>query len=238
MKIYGFMHVYMTNNWKEIVRSQISKMKKSGLWYKMDKLFVGYIDKENLYKEDPLVFREGKIKVMYNSTDPTIYESLTLSFLQHIAQTDGESIDGCFFYIHTKGVTHMNSPFQRDWRELMEYFIIEKYESCLRELKNNDIVGVNWHLGEGYMGARSGTKYSEGTQITPHFSGNFWWANTPYIRRLPNLIPLKGRYECEFWIGKANPKVAELWCSGKHHHKMLYPKSHYEGKENVRYLNG
>ena len=233
MKIHGFMHVYMVNKWEEIVRSQISKMKSSGLWDKMDQLFVGYIDPEGLYKGDPWIFNDDKIKVMYHSADPLIYESLTLVNLQYISH----SIEGCVFYVHTKGVTHMNSPFHNDWRELLEYFTIEKHEMCLRELKNNDIAGVNWHLGEGFMGARK--RHSRGTPVTPHLSGNFWWANVLYIRKLPNLIPIHSRFDCEFWIGKAQPKVAEVWHSGKYHHFMLYPKKAYENKpERIRYLDG
>ncbi len=234
MEIAGFMHIYMVNNWLDIVKSQISKMKKSGLWDKMDKLYIGYIDPNDIYcEEDPIVFKDDKIKILYTSKDPKIYESLTLVNLQYIAG----SLGGCVFYVHLKGISRMNNPFQNDWRELMEYFIIERHELCLRELETNDIVGTNWHLGEGYMGAK--VRHSRGTPITPHFSGNFWWANVSYLKKLPNLIPIHSRFDCEFWIGKGSPKVAEVWNSGKYHHFMLYPARCYKNKpERIRHLNG
>jgi len=231
MEIYGFMHVYMVNDWEEIINGQLFKMKNSGLWDKMDQLLVGYIDSESLYQTVPEIFKDDKIRIMYCSKDPTIYESLTLANLQYTSW----SVDGYVFYIHTKGVTKKGNPFQKDWRELMEYFIIERYELCLRELENNDIVGINWHFGEGHLGAKK--KYSGGIPITPHFSGNFWWATTDYIRRLPNLIPIEGRYNCEFWIGKEFPKVVEVWNMGKSPHKTLYPKYYYVGKESIKYFN-
>jgi len=220
----------MVNKWAEIVDNQISKMKKSGLWDKMDQLLIGYID-NGICQEEPEIFKDDKIKIMYQSKDPTIYESLTLSNLHLISK----EFDGHVFYVHTKGVTKENNAFQNDWRVLMEYFIIERHELCLQELKHSDIVGVNWHFGEGYMGSRR--KYSGGVPITPHFSGNFWWANLRYIRRLPDLFPMKGRYDCEFWIGKAHPKVAELWRMKKSPHKTLCPPNLYEGKEKVKYIH-
>jgi len=229
MEIYGFMHIYMVNNWREIVEGQVSKMKVSGLWDKLSSLLVGYID-NGVNQETPDFFNEEKVSILYQSKDPTIYESLTLSNLHYIS----EQKEGVVFYIHTKGVTHLGNPFQLDWREMMEYFMLERYELCLEELKHTDIVGTNWHFGEGYLGARK--KFSGGVPITPHFSGNFWWANTSYIRRLPNLIPIQGRHDCEFWIGRAFPKVSELWGMKTSPHKTLCPPDLYRGKENIKHI--
>ena len=224
MKIYGFIHVYAVNNWLDIFENQLSKIKISGLYWKLEKIFVG-VNTEYKTIAKPSV--DSKVDVLYYLNAPD--EALTLSFLHKFCYEANAKV----FYIHTKGVSRNSPQNQVDWRNLMEYFIIENHISCLRELEKNDIVGVNWHLGEGYMNAS--TKSCGGTEVTPHFSGNFWWANSDYIRKLPSIYPINSRYECEFWIGKAHPRVAELWHSGVYHHRNTYEPSNYIGKENVRY---
>lgn len=229
MKVNGFMHIFTSNNWKPVVLNQINKMKESGLWDDLDKLYVGMVGEE---AKKPFfdIKDKNKIEILYTSTKSAHYESLTLSGLYTVAQIENIPL----FYIHTKGCSRPYSVYQTDWRNLMEYYIIEKYKSCLRELKTCDIAGVNWHFGDGWMNASK--KTSEGVDVTPHFSGNFWWANASYIKRLPPILPINGRYDCEFWIGKANPKVAELWRTGIFHHKRPCPRELYEGKEEVKYI--
>ncbi len=46
------------------------------------------------------------------------------------------------------------------------------------------------------------------------------------------------RFESEFWIGKGNPKVAELWHSGIHHQNVGYGEEKYLGKLNIRHFEG
>lgn len=224
--IYGFMHVYQVHNWNEIVEQQLYRMKKSGLWDKIDTLFIGLVGKETTRTY------EKKIKILYHIDKLDLYEGFTLTML-HLYSN---GFDGKVFYTHTKGVSRNSPEGFTDWRRMMEHYVIDRHKVCLKELETNDVVGCNWHLGEGFMNAHS--KYAEGTKVTPHFSGNFWWANTDYIKKLPILYPLKSKYECEFWIGKANPKVAELYHSGIHHQRKVYPESNYIGKLNTQYFVG
>ena len=220
MKIYGFIHIYTVNNWQEIIEEQFLKMNKSGLLDKTERIFVGINGGDGQWINS----LDDKVKVLYQFHKPELEQSLTLSWLRFFAAVER---DAKIFYIHTKGVTHINSIPQTDWRHMMEYFVLTKYEVCLQELEKSDIVGTNWHLGRGYMGAHS--KKAGGIEVTPHFSGNFWWSNTKYLRTLPPLFPLISKYSCEFWIGKGRPKVSELWHSGIHHHRNPYPESNYMG---------
>jgi hypothetical protein len=227
--IYGFIHVYTVNNWQEIFENQLMRLNRSRLLGRCEKIFVGI----NGNAGNWINSLSDKIQVVYQFDKPELEQSLTLSFIRFFAIT--KVARHTVFYIHTKGVTH-NSATQNDWRNLMEYFTIDRHEKCVEELEKSDIVGVNWHLGEGYMGATS--KKALGAEVTPHFSGNFWWANTNYLTKLPPLYPLDSKYQCEFWIGKGNPKVSELWRSGIHHHRHQYSESNYIGKEYVRYYTG
>lgn len=227
--ICGYIHVYQVHNWAEIIEQQLYRMKKSGLYDKMDKLYIGLLGNK------PTRQFSKKVEIIYQIDKQDLEQSLTLTSL-HL---NAHAFSGHIFYTHTKGVSHNSGEEdinQRDWRKMMEHYIIDRWKMCIGELEKNDVVGINWHLGEGYMNAKS--KYAEGTPITPHFSGNFWWATTDYIKRLPILLPLKSKYECEFWIGKANPSVAELWHTGIHHHKTSYPELEYIGKIRARYYYG
>ena len=228
--ICGYMHVYQVNNWANIVERQLYRIKKSGLYDKMDKLYIGLIGTE------PTRQFGKKIEIIYQVNAPSFEQAFTLTFLHLSAHT----FNGQIFYIHTKGVSHNSGEGedgnQRDWRKLMEHYIIDRWKTCIDELEKNDVAGINWHLGEGYM--KASARNAGGTKVTPHFSGNFWWATTDYIKRLPILFPLNSKYKCEFWIGKAFPKVAELWHTGIHHHIETYPESEYIGKIKTQYYYG
>ena len=135
-------------------------------------------------------------------------------------------------YFHSKGVSFLGTPrapFLEDWRANMEYFVLHNWETCIDYLEEGyDIVGINWQTDTGY-GKR------------PHFSGNFWWANSNYIAKLTDeYLDNFDRYHREFWIGTGEPKVKNLWESGynvlgdgRHYHKH-YNKSRYTDN----YLNG
>jgi hypothetical protein len=79
----------------------------------------------------------------------------------------------------------------------MEYIVIDKFESCIEKLKINDVCGCFWD------------------SAVPHFSGNFWWANSKYINKLENInvwcgknfLGLPNRFRHELWIGSGDPKA-------------------------------
>jgi hypothetical protein len=107
-------------------------------------------------------------------------------------------------YIHSKGITNL-TKYTNKWRKVLEYAIIEKYQDNLNALKNGyDVSGIFW------------------MKSNFHFSGNFWWAESSYIKTLPrpllsdwNLNSYndnfwKSKYRYEVWIGINNPKVNEI----------------------------
>lgn len=229
--IYGFIHVYTVNDWKDIFERQVDRIVESGLYAEASKIFVGINGEERLGYW--LTMSYPKFEILYQFSKPELEQSLTLTFARIFAM---DKMETDIFYIHSKGVTHKNSRAQNDWREMMEYYVIDQYEVCRRELDEDaDIAGVNWHLGEGWMGATA--KKCGGITPTPHFSGNFWWATVEYLKDLPSLFPLVNKYQCEFWIGLNNPRVAELWRTGLHHHRVPHPKENYYGKVDVKYYD-
>jgi hypothetical protein len=124
-------------------------------------------------------------------------------------------------YLHVKGAgregiqDQVNASF---WRRYMEYFVIERWEDCIRVLDVCDACGgdINWHPW-------------------PHFSGNMWWANAGYLRTLPDpeqLTP-SDPVRWELRIGESSRRMAlhELWNSGVNHYLVRYLPEMYRGQQ-------
>jgi hypothetical protein len=129
-------------------------------------------------------------------------------------------------FFHTKGITHGDQP-NRDWRNYMEYFVIERWRDCIKKLDDGyDCCGVLWNCDKA-------------GNFHPHFSGAFWWASTDYINTLDhNYLTSANRYDGEFWIGtNKNARVYEFHNSrmndymsllaGKSHYNIPFPRSSY-----------
>jgi len=105
-------------------------------------------------------------------------------------------------YIHSKSVTSLSKQVNR-WRKTLEYGVIEKWKDNIKALENGyDVSGIIWDF------------------TSHHFSGNFWWAKSKYIKTLPrpisdkwevHLLPPQenwdSRLRYEGWIGINNPKA-------------------------------
>lgn len=215
LPIFGFMHIATLNHWREVVAEQLLKLRSSGLWDRTNRIFVGVLGNE----AHQLDFADEKIQVIYRGKNIAEAEFPTL---EHLQQFCGEK-ECLVYYIHTKGVFRV-SDMTRDWRHLMEHFVIQRFEDCLEKLTTCDVCGVDWET--------SG----------PHFAGNFWWARSSYIRALPQLSRLRrrdptadiDRHICEKWIGM-NPSVRaeSLHQSEVNHYHDHYPRSKYASVREV-----
>jgi hypothetical protein len=157
----------------------------------------------------------------YHNDDFTKGEFFTLEILRQFCKNVGVGVP--VGYVHTKGVFNgFDNPCIIDWRQYMGYFVIERARDCIKALgEGYDAVGVDWV-----------------TLPNKHFSGNFWWASSQYINRLPQINPpifqIEGaptpRHLAEFWIGYGFPKVKSMHNSNicvyeRHLHR--YPKEKY-----------
>ena len=215
--IYGFQHICTIGNWKDVVLEQQKKIYQSGLYEKAEKIFCGVVGPIDFQLSPE---KSEKFEIVYSSENVEEYEFPTLAFMYDFCK---KNLDAQIFYIHTKGVSNLGSRPRRDWRRVLEYFIIERFEDCLNELQKVDIVGINWREGPQ-------------RRITPHFSGNFWWARASHIAFLPNFLDETVRFNAEFWIGRSYALAAELFNTGVRHHAELYPEERYKDQDlHVKY---
>ena len=194
-KLAIFYHVYVCNDkWQLWTDEQIGAIKKSGILNENVTININVNIKNSLksYVPDMLMMYGDMANI--NISDNNNYEANTLKCVYEYAQQNPEHK---ILYIHTKGISRkVKSTDQfpdigrHDWRQMMNYFCINRYVDCIKMLNTYDAVGCRHAI-----------------KPVPHFSGNFWWANCKYIKTLqlpddPNRFKFKWkRLSCEFWIG-------------------------------------
>jgi hypothetical protein len=210
--IHGFVHIATTGRWRAIANELFKTLMESGLYERSSRIFVGVVGPE----AEEYIPPGEKTEVVYRSINLDAFEFPTLRELRRFCQTS----DGFVYYVHGKGVSR-NSPQVDDWRQYMLHFVVTRHQDCADSLAAGaDICGVNWF-----------------DKPWPHFSGNFWWARTQYVRQLPDPADLavvianpthSQRHRCERWIGSA-PGVRHVCLDHSRidHYKERFPPSRY-----------
>lgn len=131
------------------------------------------------------------------------YEQVTLSLVE--ACVKSLDVNTPVLYTHTKGAS---KPTQTNvnWRRSMERLLVENLGSALTLLEHSEAVGCHW-ITPAQFGATFGVR-------SPFFGGNYWLAQSDYLRRLPPVAE-RGqaccwRHDAEGWIGLGNPVVSDL----------------------------
>jgi hypothetical protein len=212
-KLNIFYHIYLYDKIDTIVSDQLNKLINSELILNSN-LYVVIIDNYNgKYKMNDinlnLIKKYAKEIYEYNIN---YYELKTLDLMYDKVCSDIS--DEYYLYIHTKGVTRINDNKDNNvgysyknvenWRNIMEHFNIEQWRTCIENLKLYDLVGCNYFP----------INYIPG--IPAHYSGNFWWSKTSYIKKLPKLninnnLTESNRFNAEFWIGQIKHKALCLF---------------------------
>ena len=180
-------HVAEMGNWRDVVNQQLKLLRAVELHKDVRITFVG----NNLvWLKDRCIVHGVQAEVVRHDPNVAHFETLAMLEIEKIAKTTDRPI----LYFHTKGVSNPGHSQKTDWRRVMEEWVIRRWRENLTHLKDHDAVGVSW--------------WEHGEQ---HFSGNFWMANSNWIRRLPDFTAYherKGyqRFSCEMWIGSAE------WC--------------------------
>jgi hypothetical protein len=207
MQTYVYFHICRINNWKEIVETLWSDLRASGLYDKVNEIRAVVVGPNR--DTPPAFFSDPKFRLLLESADPSNFERTTLNLLYSHSLENSENFH--VLYIHSKGVTHNSTnPAVTDWTNYLTHFNMYKYEDCIRELENYDVVGVNLSL-----------------RPKVHFSGNFWWSTASHIQTLGicNDPTYNGP---EFWITKKeNGLYKSLWESGVNHYNERYMPSQY-----------
>lgn len=224
-----YINIAVNAHVQDVLSRLIDKISNSGLYDHVERIELlvnGDINQLSLPTGEKYV-------ISHPNLDTTKCEFPTLDKLWEDSQTEDINV----LYLHTKGVFRKPTSIPiRNWTEYMSYFTIERWRDVLPLLSEYESAGVN-RLKHNKLMLKQ-LKQSEQAGCT-HYSGNFWWARSSYIKNLPRPSTLVYnddyilyRYIAEAWIGinftPENSKV--LYRSGKNHYVYMFPRKQYEGK--------
>lgn len=192
-----FYHLFAVNDWEAIVSEQFSSLLSSGL-SRVAQLNVCISGPEK--SESKIVlekFSSDFLNCKFHIFDENRFEWPTLQMLWNLAKED----NAYYLYFHAKGVTQSGEkrPHVDMWRKYLNYFCITQWRDCVASLETSvDLAGC---------------QYMPQTKYYPcHYSGNFWWAASEYIKRLPDPASFNGnRLEAEFWSCRSSHRALSLW---------------------------
>jgi hypothetical protein len=167
------------HTYKNILYDQLNYIKSSGLYDKLDYIFI------TMLGEYTKIVSDYKIKVIYYS--PDIYEWEFSNYKRIKYFCDNIPFNVNILEIHIKGAQKKLHSYE--WRKYLEYFLIEKHELCLDLLENYKCVGVNQQF-----------YFDEVNKYRNHFSGNFWWSRSDHIKKLPLIGFNEDRCVVEHWL--------------------------------------
>ena len=167
----------------------------------------------------------NKFEIINYSDNIFLYENPTINFIKNFSEKNANSY---ILYIHTKGVSfHPSNTKENDWIDFMLYFLVEQNKICISILDNNyDTIGCNY--SKDIDRTVDGWNRDNPHRYPSHYSGNFWWANSNYLRTLPLLsVENPERMAPEFWLFKNNPIFYNLHSSQLMHYSYDYPRNKY-----------
>jgi hypothetical protein len=199
-KIIGFFHIaQIGGSWEWVHKELWNKLHTSGLYTATERIYVNIVGTNG---EPPKVISEILLDpkvIVTTMPDAGVFEYPTLAKLQHVALDMREPF--YVYYIHTKGATTASHPHEENkngaywWNQYIAHYTIIRWRDNVEKLDEGyEATGVEW-------------------RVAPliHFSGNFWWASSDYILRLPPGEVWQSqrpgdRIMAEMYIGAANPK--------------------------------
>jgi hypothetical protein len=122
-----------------------------------------------------------------------------VQYNKRLTKDEGETVESMYkfskenrdykvLFFHAKGASRQFVPQLHAWRMFLEYYVIDKWRECIDKLEEYDSVGVKLRM-----------------KPYPHYSGNFWWANSNYLATLDeNFLYTEGesgKIDRELMIG-------------------------------------
>ena len=172
--IRGYMTVGCLDGYRPILDELIDALMTSRLYEKSESVELAVLGSpDDQWAVDELIRPFERIRV----ATPLRRPGRTTSSPRSAACRTCQSWSGAVYYIHTKGVSHPGNQYPAYWRKLMLDTVVAGHvePGCA---EHHDAVGTNWRDN--------------------HYSGNFWWATSEHVRRLPSIRGLRSRPRVHF----------------------------------------
>ncbi|WP_072334940.1 hypothetical protein [Thermoactinomyces sp. DSM 45891] len=193
-----FIHAWAVNNWAQIVDSQLKRLSSSGLYQKLDAIFLNIVTGQ-IHDTSRIEADLAWLGIdQYDDTlqyvikpDADECEKSSLLWLHEYSTVNKQDVR--VLYFHTKGVRHHGQATESnvtDWRNMLETLLINHHSLALECLAKVDVCSLQY------------------TPSAVTFAGNFWWAHSSYLKELNADIQA---------VCPAHPYIAqELWILSKH----------------------
>ena len=192
-----FFHVYLKSGYSRILIDKFKKFKSSGLYEKANKIYLTLFGDIEIHSEFLNDFKDMYPKIEYAVIANAVFNNEPDTLNLMIKKANEYEQNTPMLYLHTKGLSYSNPDLKKNvdaWVRYLDLYVINKWEECVDSLKENDAAG-------GFY-----------VEEPKHFQGNFWWANSDYIKNLPKITNENvSKYNRgEFWILSGTDKVYPL----------------------------
>lgn len=148
---------------------------------------------------------KDKIQFDYSNDNIDTYELITINKIYEYFKDKDENFN--VLYLHTKGVRKAgNKEVIVSWRNMMEYNLIDKYKYCNYFLNENIAYTIGNNIINSFKDEKDEIVLLNKNHCY-HYSGNFWWAQSVYIKKIEPLKiedmkenRFRQRYQAENWI--------------------------------------
>jgi predicted O-methyltransferase YrrM len=208
-RIVIYAHLVDINEHHESINHEIiQRIIDSGLMeHSHLKLFCHY-NRESFEWLRVLLAEFDSVEFFYPDVSLSDYESQTINEI--LRDSLGFDDEALILYVHSKGITRPTSVPASDWRRFLLHFNVDRWEDNVALLEHGyDTVGVN--LLENPL----------------HYSGNFWWSKSSYIKKLKPVPKFVNRIDAELWICSGSPSACEVFNSNINHYLDEYPEDNY-----------
>ena len=192
-----FFHVYLKSGYSRVLIDKFKKFKSSGLYDSANKIYLTLYGDIELNSEFLNELKDMYSKIEYGIVSNAVFNNEPDTLNLMIKKANEYESNTPMLYLHTKGLSYTNPDVKKNveaWVRYLDLYVINKWKECVESLKDNDSAG-------GFY-----------VEDPKHFQGNFWWANSDYIKNLPKLTPdnIENYNRGEFWILSQTDKVYPL----------------------------
>lgn len=209
--IIGFLNICLLPGWEKSYSKLWGALNKSHLYENTEIIYCAILGQDDNFPRSRL---PSKMKIIYSGV-PNDYEKPLLRKMREIAQQ--QPTEALIWYGHTKGITKIGTWCEEnvwDWLDYLLYFNFEQWRNATEVLKNKwNTYGVNLRL-----------------KPEKHYSGNFWWSKSSYIKTLPQEIG-PAYLDSEMWIGRS-PEFCGYNAKESYidHYRDGYKRGNYENE--------
>jgi len=206
--VHIYYHIYAIDGVESIIDEQLNLIKKHFDFPYI--LNVGISIADDNISIDYILNKFEKIRDVRSKGN----EFVTLDLIEKDKEKFGDS--DYILYIHTKGASKQNLENVVSWRQLMNYFNIEKYKNIFKIFEKTDYNTYGVLLG-------SAGKWKL-------YSGNFWWAKSSYLKTIKMDGVRKNRFNAEvdyIQNGVDWKPYSSYNREGENHYSILFKREEY-----------